>query len=81
MPKKPKFIGFGSFAEYGGLNNLALEEDWEKPTNMYGISKLALKNYSENFCKANNIPWSWVRPCYIYGPAYRDWETDRKSVV
>jgi nucleoside-diphosphate-sugar epimerase len=68
LSKKPKFIGFGSFAEYGDLNNLALEEDWEKPTNMYGISKLALKNYSENFCKTNNIPWSWVRPCYIYGP-------------
>jgi GDP-4-dehydro-6-deoxy-D-mannose reductase len=68
LPNKPKFIGFGSFAEYGNLNNLALEENWEKPTNMYGISKLTLKNYSENFCKTNNIPWSWVRPCYIYGP-------------
>jgi nucleoside-diphosphate-sugar epimerase len=68
LPNKPRFIGFGSFAEYGDLNNLALEEDWEKPTNMYGISKLTFKNYSENFCKANNILWSWIRPCYIYGP-------------
>lgn len=68
LPNKPRFMGFGSFAEYGDLNNLALEEDWEKPTNMYGISKLTLKNYSKNFCKINNIPWCWVRPCYVYGP-------------
>ncbi len=68
LPKKPKFVGFGSFAEYGDIVNLATEEDFEKPTNMYGLSKLTLKSYSESFCKANDIPWAWIRPCYVYGP-------------
>jgi nucleoside-diphosphate-sugar epimerase len=63
-----KFVGFGSFAEYGELSNLATEEDVEKPTNMYGLSKLTLKNYSENLCTRHNIPWVWIRPCYVYGP-------------
>jgi nucleoside-diphosphate-sugar epimerase len=21
-----------------------------------------------SFCKTNNIPWTWIRPCYVYGP-------------
>jgi nucleoside-diphosphate-sugar epimerase len=68
LPKKPKFIGFGSFAEYGDINNIATEDDFEKPINMYGLSKLTFKNYSESFCKMHDISWSWIRPCYVYGP-------------
>lgn len=68
LPNKPKFIGFGSFAEYGNIANLAQEEDWEKPTNTYGLSKLTLKNYSKAFCEQQGMPWSWIRPCYVYGP-------------
>lgn len=68
LPKKPRFIGFGSFAEYGEIPNIAIESDFEKPTNMYGLSKLTLKNYSELFCKTHDISWSWIRPCYVYGP-------------
>jgi GDP-4-dehydro-6-deoxy-D-mannose reductase len=68
LSNKPKFIGFGSFAEYGEISNMAIEDDFEKPTNMYGLSKLTLKNYSEMFCKIHDIPWAWIRPCYVYGP-------------
>ena len=68
LSKKPKFVGFGSFAEYGNIANMALEDDFEKPTNMYGLSKLTLKNYSEGFCKMHDLSWSWIRPCYVYGP-------------
>ena len=58
LPKKPKFIGFGSFAEYGEIANIAVESDYEKPTNMYGLSKLTLKNYSEMICKTHNMSWT-----------------------
>lgn len=68
LPNKPKFIGFGSFAEYGTISNLAFEEDWERPINMYGLSKLTFKNYSKAFCEQQNMLWSWIRPCYVYGP-------------
>jgi nucleoside-diphosphate-sugar epimerase len=63
-----RFVGFGSFAEYGDLSNIAIEDDIERPSNMYGLSKLTFKNYSQHVCKTNNIPWTWIRPCYVYGP-------------
>lgn len=68
LPKKPKFVGFGSFAEYGNLDNIARESDQENPTNLYGLSKLTFKSCSKLFCEQSNINWSWIRPCYVYGP-------------
>ena len=68
LPKKPKFVGFGSFAEYGDLTNIAREDDQENPTNLYGLSKLTFKNSSKLFCEQASINWSWIRPCYVYGP-------------
>ncbi len=68
LPSKPKFVGFGSFAEYGDIANLAIEDDFEKPTNMYGLSKLTLKKFSESFCNMHEMSWAWIRPCYVYGP-------------
>jgi dTDP-6-deoxy-L-talose 4-dehydrogenase (NAD+) len=67
LPKKPKFIGVGSFAEYGMLVNRATEEYIEKPVNHYGLAKNVFKNISKLFCATNNIQWLWIRPCYIYG--------------
>lgn len=64
----PRFIGLGSFAEYGVLQNKVSEEDIESPVNFYGLSKLTVKNITELYCTTNNIPWTWIRPCYIYGP-------------
>jgi nucleoside-diphosphate-sugar epimerase len=68
LPQKPKFIGVGSFAEYGDYNFPIKEEYFEKPQTLYGVSKLSLKNYSELICTQNGMEWSWIRPCYIYGP-------------
>jgi len=68
LPTKTKFIGFGSFAEYGNLTSPALETDIEYPTNLYGLSKYTFKNYSKMLCDKYNIEWGWVRPCYVYGP-------------
>ena len=64
---KPKFIGVGSFAEYGILTERAVETQPEQPINHYGLSKTVFKNISKLFCELNHMQWSWVRPCYIYG--------------
>lgn len=64
---KAKFIGFGSFLEYGTIENKVNENAVENPNNFYGLSKLAFKQFSELYCEQNNINWTWIRPCYIYG--------------
>ena len=68
LDKKPKFVGVGSFAEYGKLYTKASENTIESPTTFYGLSKRMFKDISQMFCHQHNIPWLWIRPCYIYGP-------------
>lgn len=68
LPKKPHIFGIGSFAEYGNLVIPALEDTTENPFSLYGMSKLILKKYSELYCQMNDALWTWVRPCFIYGP-------------
>ena len=68
LKKKPKFVGFGSFAEYGNMNTPVDEEVQEVPTNLYGLSKYTFKKYSEMLCNRHKMEWVWVRPCYVYGP-------------
>ncbi len=68
LPKKPKFIGVGSFSEYGEQKNIITEEVVELPLNLYGLSKLTFKKYSEMLCNQYGIEWVWIRPCYVYGP-------------
>lgn len=65
--KKIKFIGIGSFSEYGNLNESAEETFQENPINLYGLAKYTFKRLSKLFCDDNNINWVWVRPCYVYG--------------
>jgi nucleoside-diphosphate-sugar epimerase len=65
---KCRYVGAGSFAEYGSQTNPINEDTKAKPDNYYGESKLFIKNYSENFCNQYNIDWTWIRPCFIYGP-------------
>jgi nucleoside-diphosphate-sugar epimerase len=65
---KPMFFGFGSFAEYGIINKRAQETQTEFPVSYYGLSKLVIKEISKMFCEQNNFNWTWIRPCYIYGP-------------
>ena len=68
MSIKPFFIGFGSFAEYGPIYQPINELDNNNPLSYYGLSKKMCKDASQMFCNKNNIEWSWIRPCYIYGP-------------
>ncbi len=68
LDKKPKFIGVGSFAEYGNDPMVYLENYNEKPKDFYGLCKKMFREYSEMFCQQNSIDWTWIRPCFIYGP-------------
>jgi len=68
LPTPTKFIGFGSFAEYGKLTSKAIESNQENPLNLYGLSKYMFKEYSKMLCSKYDIEWGWVRPCYVYGP-------------
>ena len=68
LPTKPKFIGFGSFAEYGRQLEVVTELTNPEPINLYGLSKLVFKNYSELLCGLWGMDWLWIRPCYVYGP-------------
>tara|TARA_B100000085_G_C18501825_1_gene495843 strand:- start:402 stop:1268 length:867 start_codon:yes stop_codon:yes gene_type:complete len=73
LDSKPKFVGVGSFAEYGQTYGPVDEAYKEDPISHYGRAKLILKEYSNRFCSDNNIPWVWLRPCFTYGPG------DKKS--
>lgn len=64
---KPKFIGFGSFTEYGDIIKKGEEIQHEYPNNFYGLSKNMYKSISKMFCEQKNMEWVWIRPCYIYG--------------
>ena len=68
MNIKSHFIGIGSFSEYGIISKHVNEFDDENPLSYYGLSKKICKDVSQMFCIKNNILWSWIRPCYIYGP-------------
>lgn len=61
------FIGVGSQAEYGNMNNPVNEEQIEKPVSQYGIFKLKAKQYCEAFAKKENIRFIWVRIFSAYG--------------
>jgi len=62
------FIGFGTTFEYGLKNHVVDEEEVETPVDLYGMSKLVFKNYSRLLCEKYNVNWTWIRPCYTYGP-------------
>jgi nucleoside-diphosphate-sugar epimerase len=68
MVQKPSYMGFGTFAEYGNIFGQAVETEIETPQSFYGLSKMTMKSASNMYCKQNRIAWSWVRPCYTYGP-------------
>lgn len=62
------FIGLGAGAEYGPYSKPVSEIDEEVPISNYGRAKFLFKEISYNFCKQNNLKWTWIRPFYTYGP-------------
>ena len=63
-----KFIGFGSQGEYGNLNKKISENDHERPTTSYGISKLAACHLGRVAASRLDIQFAWIRLFDPYGP-------------
>lgn len=62
-----RFVGLGSQAEYGLLNEIANEERILKTDTAYGMSKVLAGNLVGQFCSLNGIKWYWLRVFSIFG--------------
>jgi nucleoside-diphosphate-sugar epimerase len=62
------WVGFGSQAEYGNLDKIISENDFCKPTTLYGKSKLLCSQISSELCSKFGIKHSWFRLFSVYGP-------------
>jgi len=65
-----KIIMAGTCAEYNFIDkkNKILEEDSLLPTNLYSASKLSLYYASNELLKLNDLPFTWGRVFFPYGP-------------
>lgn len=61
------FIGFGSQAEYGVFEGVAIENQDLNPNTSYGIVKVACSYILREFCKINDIQWRWFRVFSVFG--------------
>lgn len=65
-------IGIGSSWEYGKYDKIITEDQIETPTNLYGLSKLTVKNLYSALCNYYNIDFAWARPFWVFGPNDKD---------
>lgn len=71
-----KFIGAGSQAEYGPLNNdFWHPNDSVNPVQNYGIAKYCAGKLATNACNINGLVCYWVRIFSVYG------EYDKKTTL
>jgi|TARA_R110002126_G_scaffold110918_1_gene248370 UDP-glucose 4-epimerase len=63
-----RFIYVGSCEEYGEQKLPFKEEQREKPTTAYGVSKLAVTQFLQTFTRSCNFPAIILRPSLVYGP-------------
>lgn len=65
--KVEQFIGLGSQAEYGYLEEAVGEEKSLLPDNAYGMVKILACTLLENYCKIHQLHWNWLRLFSFYG--------------
>jgi UDP-glucose 4-epimerase len=63
-----QWIGLGSQAEYGNLNQRLHEDAPVRPTTLYGKAKLAAGVTALGLCEAHKITGTWLRIFSTYGP-------------
>ncbi len=63
-----QWIGLGSQAEYGNLNQRISEDAPLRPTTLYGKAKLAAGIAALALCDASKIAGAWLRVFSTYGP-------------
>ena len=66
--KIKKFIGIGSWAEYGNLNQLMKEEMQVFPDSYYGKYKQKCYLCCKNLSETSDMSFVWARIFSIYGP-------------
>jgi nucleoside-diphosphate-sugar epimerase len=66
------FVGTGSQAEYGIVNQKLFDNTPINPTMAYGIAKYAAGKLSKILCDKLNIKHVWARVLSIYGPGDND---------
>ena len=62
-----KFIGIGSQAEYGFINQRVNENDVVEPNSAYGKTKILALEKTQAFCENKNIQWYWCRLFSVFG--------------
>jgi nucleoside-diphosphate-sugar epimerase len=67
------FVGTGSQAEYGAVNQVIDESTEEKPVTAYGMVKLAAGKLVAEYCRSLGIRCNWVRVFSVYGPHENDY--------
>lgn len=67
------FIGAGSQAEYGPQREKIDESTNEKPTSLYGITKLAAGHLVMEYCRQHDMRCNWIRIFAVYGPYENDY--------
>ncbi len=62
-----KFIAFGSQAENGPINQVALEMNYDSPTTHYGIAKVQVRKALSALFENSNTQFIWGRIFSTYG--------------
>ena len=58
----------GSIEEYGNVNIPFIENQFESPNTIYGLSKLSITKLANIFFNEYNLPVVILRPSIVYGP-------------
>ena len=72
-----RFVGLGSQAEYGMVEDILNEQTAAEPKTGYGIGKLAAGHFTRLRCGQLGIEHIWVRVLSVYGP----YDTERSLVM
>jgi ADP-L-glycero-D-manno-heptose 6-epimerase len=68
IENRSRFIYASSAAVYGGSSRFREQPEYEKPLNLYGISKLMIDNYVRQLFPAVDIGVVGLRLFNVYGP-------------
>jgi nucleoside-diphosphate-sugar epimerase len=67
--KIKRFVHFSSAGVIGPVRNPPVDETTpEKPSNIYELTKFKAEKFVKIFCQNEKIPYTIVRPEFVYGP-------------
>ena len=70
--KVPNIILTGSCYEYGDYDGRLEENLSPQNPSIFGLTKIAIFDYFESLCKANELNFKWARIFFSYGPNQRN---------